>query len=191
MCSQTICKYRIDCYPSRVKTVPLGGTKAAGRVALVDDKNYELVMRYRWYAWEQQRPGHTNGPYAQTNIMVNGRKTTTQMHKLLAPQWSKIDHADGNGLNNQENNLRDGSGARNNRNQRGKRTSVSGYKGVSIHQSHGRRPRWRARIRHNGAQSLIGLFDSPEAAARAYDAKAIELFGEYAWLNFPGEAGRG
>lgn len=40
-----------------MKTVPLYGKKAAGRVALVDDANYDLVMRYRWNVWEVKPRG--------------------------------------------------------------------------------------------------------------------------------------
>ena len=32
-----------------------------------------------------------------------------------------------------------------------------------------------------------GTFESPVDAARAYDRLAVELYGEFAWLNFPSE----
>jgi hypothetical protein len=34
----------------------------------------------------------------------------------------------------------------------------------------------------------LGRFDDEIEAAKAYDRKAIELFGEFAYLNFPDEA---
>lgn len=37
----------------------------------------------------------------------------------------------------------------------------------------------------DGKHNWIGVFDSEEDAARAYDAKAKELWGEFAYLNFP------
>jgi hypothetical protein len=46
---------------------------------------------------------------------------------------------------------------------------------------------WHSQIKENGRQVTIGYFDDEEAAARAYDAKAKELYGEFAALNFPEE----
>lgn len=51
--------------------------------------------------------------------------------------------------------------------------------------------RWTASIVHGYKQRHLGTFQTAEDAARAYDAKAVELFGEFAWLNFPGEAQSG
>jgi len=64
-------------------------------------------------------------------------------------------------------------------------TSSSGYKGVT--KASGTRDRWMARIIYDGKRYYLGTFDNKEKAARAVDQKAIELFGEYAHLNFPEE----
>lgn len=160
-------------------TVPLYGKKAAGRMALVDDADYELVMRHRWWLWDEVRKGGVlAGPYAITDLWLPGRQhSTIRMHKLLTG-WSGTDHKDHDGLNNQRFNLRP-AGERNELNLgnlRARTGCTSRYKGVSL-----LRGRWRAYIKGRH----IGLFDSEEAAARAYDAAARAAFGEYAHLNFP------
>jgi hypothetical protein len=58
--------------------------------------------------------------------------------------------------------------------------SASGYKGVSPY-----RGRWQATIRLNGKLRWLGTFDTPEAAARAYDDAVLEHRGRTGVLNFP------
>ena len=61
------------------------------------------------------------------------------------------------------------------------RTGTSSqYKGVAFHK---RRSRWCADIKFDRKNLYLGHFDTEEDAARAYNTKAIELFGELAHLN--------
>ena len=48
-----------------------------------------------------------------------------------------------------------------------------------------RKKKWRARITFNGRGILIGDFDTEKEAGMAYDARARQLFGDYASLNVP------
>ena len=171
-----------------MKTVPLHGEKAAGRVALVDDADYEFVMQYRWNVLERARNGRTHGPYAIANTGY-GRKgrRPVLMHKLLTG-WPQTDHQDHDGLNNQRYNLRPATDPQNHANERkpltyrGKPTS-SRFKGVHWAP---RQRRWVARIRvGNGKRLNLGSFKSEIDAARAYDEAALAASGEYACLNFP------
>ncbi|KKM22422.1 hypothetical protein LCGC14_1625440, partial [marine sediment metagenome] len=47
---------------------------------------------------------------------------------------------------------------------------------------------FQAKITRNAKNYFLGRFDNEIEAAKAYDAKARELFGEFALLNFPKEA---
>ena len=69
-----------------------------------------------------------------------------------------------------------------------RRNSLSGYRGVSFESGPVRwKKPWRVSISYQKKPSYIGNFATKEEAARAYDQKAIELFGEFAQLNFPEE----
>lgn len=54
------------------------------------------------------------------------------------------------------------------------------YKGVSPY-----RGRWQATIRIDGKLKWLGAFDTPEAAAEAYDDAVRTYRGKSGWLNFP------
>jgi hypothetical protein len=93
--------------------------------------------------------------------------------------WPKntIDHKNGNSLDNRFSNLRDVPQGTNNINKRAYSKNKTGYKGVSI-----RGNKFYATC---GAKHWAGSYDTPEEAARAYDKKALELWGDEAVLNFP------
>lgn len=61
----------------------------------------------------------------------------------------------------------------------GKKSNSKRFKGTSRHGS-----RWVANIKHNRVGMYLGTYATEEEAARVYDAKARELFGEFACLNF-------
>lgn len=167
--------------------VPLRGAKAAGRAALVDDEDYELVSQLKWYAKEESRPGRRpSGPYAMARITRGGKRTTIQMHTLLTG-WPETDHRDHDGLNNQRSNLRPGRGV-NQRNARPQLGGTSQYKGVCWYTPLRGQGRWKAQIRATGMSRHLGYFLSEVDAAHAYDTAARAAFGEYAVVNFPIES---
>jgi hypothetical protein len=44
--------------------------------------------------------------------------------------------------------------------------------------------KWAAQINLAGRSTHLGYFVNEEDAARAYDAAALDVWGEYAYLNF-------
>lgn len=170
-----------------MKTVPLSGKKAAGRVACVDDEDYKFVMQYRWRVSERAATATTRrrGPYAVTTIREVGHPPrTVGMHRLLTG-WPLTDHIDHDGLNNQRYNLREATRRQNVQNSRGRIVKASRYKGVLWCR---RRRMWEARIGLGDRKHRSLLFTGNQIeAAYAYDAAARELFGEFACTNFPGE----
>lgn len=159
-----------------MKRIPLANGKG---IALVDDHHYALLAQFRWAL-------RSNG-YATTHWRrPDGGRTTMGMHRLImgAPPFpgAQVDHINGNKLDNRSANLRWATRSQNQANTGLRKTNSSGYKGVYWHKEKGR---WRAMISFEGRLRHIDYYDTAEEAARAYDAAAIELFGEFAVLNFP------
>jgi hypothetical protein len=112
-------------------------------------------------------------------IMIDGR--TYRAHRLawlyMTGSWpaNGIDHADGDGTNNSWCNLREATRSENGGNSRRRSDNVSGAKGVRLD-----RGKWVAQITVAGKICRLGTFNTLEAAAAAYEAAAIERFGEFA-----------
>jgi hypothetical protein len=131
-----------------------------GYHAQVDDADFEWLNKYSWSTFVS---AHTN--YAQAK--VNGKNTF--MHRLIlgienSPPSIQGDHVDGDGLNNQRNNLRIATGQQNNYNRHRvvARTGVTG-----VYYRNDRRKPYYAQITHNYVTRTIGYFDTLEEAAIA------------------------
>ncbi len=142
-----------------------------GYVTRIDDADRVFTDGRKWHAIA--RP-YKAAVYACTRIGARH----VMLHNLLCPDWAEVDHADGDGLNNQRINLRDGAEFRNNANMRLRPTSTTGYKGVR--RGNGA---WTATVTRDRKRMYLGTYSSPEEAAYAYDEAAVSLFGEYAKTN--------
>lgn len=147
-----------------------------GKVALVDDEDFETLNQFKWYA---NKIG--NAFYAMRNKLdgKEKRRYSVFMHRIImnTPKSMDTDHCDRDGLNNQKSNLRICNRQQNQRNQRqkGEFIGVSWYK-------YGQK--WRAWITIDNKQKHLGYFEDPIVAAKARDVAAKEYFGEFANLNF-------
>jgi hypothetical protein len=145
-----------------------------GLVTIVDEADYEKVKGHGWYAFAPKASIQT---YARTCI----RRRNILLHRLIlqAERGVIVDHINGNGLDNRRCNLRATcNGSLSQLNRPCPKNNKSGFKGVHI-----ARGRYVARLQWNRRCIHLGSFDSPVDAALAYNAKALELGGEFAWLN--------
>ncbi len=163
-----------------MKKIQLHG-KYSHLFALVDDQDYEEVNQFKWYGHEYA----CDVIYAETNCYHGKKRMRMSMHRLiLGLEFGDLrisDHENHNGLDNQRSNLRITTNQRNHFNRRSIRNTSSKFKGVS---KYTRNEKWLAQIAKNGRKIFIGHFDNEVKAAKAYDEKALELFGEFANLNF-------
>ena len=161
-----------------MKEIPL----TQGKVALVDDEDFEKVSQFQWYA---NRIGKGDHWYATRNVRRNGKRRPELMHRVIMGleygDPRQVDHRDRvNTLDNRKCNLRVATRPQNSRNIGVPKHNTSGFKGVSWRKQD---DKWGANIKVNGVQRYLGSFPTKELAAVAYDAAAIELHGEFACTN--------
>lgn len=126
--------------------------------ALVDDEDYEEMMKYKWYTYlRKDKPS-----YAVTSI--KGKQIF--MHRLIAktPEGMLTDHINQDKLDNRRENLRHCTHAENMRNVSSWRTNTSGHKGVAWNKKD---KRWIAYVVYNGRNIHLGEFIEKEDAIKA------------------------
>lgn len=167
--------YRRIRYGYSFRRIPL----TQGKFAIIDERDFDRISKYKWHANKSKLTF-----YAARCVKKNRRNSLVFMHRLImnCPEDQFIDHINHNGLDNRRANLRLVSGEQNNWNRRKQRgTFSSRYKGVHYEKRNGK---WASSISYKGKQIFIDWFEDQESAAKAYDAKARELFGPYACPNF-------
>lgn len=160
-----------------MKTIPL----TQGAVAIVDDSDYESVAAFNWSLRNIGRKKYAGRYRRQFEGYPEG--TFVLLHQFLLPRANRIDHRDGDGLNNRRRNLRPATSQQNNRGFRLKDTAASSrYRGVSWDSCRGK---WKAQAKTEEGKTLfLGRFNSEPDAALAYDRYVLENYGDFACPNF-------
>lgn len=151
-----------------------------GKVTKVDDEDFEFLNRWKWQA---QVIGKKC--YATRCVKRNCIKTYYYIHREIigvTDSKVKVDHRDGDGLNNQRYNLRKATHTQNIQNSEKSKNNTTGYKGVFLNKGTNK---YFVQMMYQGKYFRSYSYNTPEEAAHVYDEAAKEHHGEFANLNFP------
>jgi hypothetical protein len=155
-----------------------------GYETVVSSKDYGKVLRAGpWHVkFGKHKGGSMLHPYAVHSVFLGNHKwRTVRLHRFLLGVTSpkvKVDHKNGNGLDNQRRNLRKATNGQNKSNSKKALNTSSQFKGVRKV-----RNRWSAQITFNKHHTWLGSFAKEQDAADAYDKAAIKVHGEFALTN--------
>jgi hypothetical protein len=155
-------------------------------VVTLDKADLSLMLdgRGRWCAARTKR--NSDKLYAVRGTGPRSARKWEFLHRSilgLSDRQVQADHRNGDGLDNRRTNLRQATNKQNSANHSRRRNGTSLYLGVSWDKERGK---WVASIsRPEGGRRHLGRFLDEIEAARAYDAAATELYGDFARPNFP------
>lgn len=150
-----------------------------GKRTIIDAEDAEWAEQFNWslntkgYVFRRARRGEDR-PYGSSILLSR--------EVMKCPEHLWVDHVNHDVRDNRRNNLRCATISENAGNMRMQKRNRAGRKGVRLVVSTNK---WSARIQRDGKNIHLGCFTTPDEAARAYDAAAKEMFGEFAWVNFP------
>lgn len=142
--------------------------------ALVSNIDFPRINRHKWRAVLNHALGTW---YAVREGSRKLGRTTIYMHQFIRCHTSRVDHKNGNGLDNRRINLRDATRSQNGANMKRPRHNTSGYKGVTWDKA---RACWVAQIKVLGRRHYLGGFRNRSLAHLAYCAAARNYFEEFA-----------
>lgn len=148
-------------------------TTREGDVVQIDEIDFPAISQRRWRTFRSTKG---NRLYAMTGHQ-------TLMHRMLlsAGKGFSVDHKNLNGLDNRRENLRLATSSQQHANIEKQLNNTTGFKGVFFC----KRDRIiYAKIAVQGKQIRLGTFRDVVSAAKAYDAAALNHFGEFARPNF-------
>ena len=153
-----------------MKKIPLTN----GGIVSVDDDDYKYLSEFSW------RGKNSDGGkqrHAVRDVRLGRTKITIRMHRLIAEAGTDdiVHHVNGNGLDNRKRNLQ----ARLIRpwTTRAQDAAFRGVQNLGASE-------FQAEIEFIGTQYPLGVYESPNEAAHAYDNAARDLYGSSARTNF-------
>lgn len=157
-------------------------TQKTGKLEfIIDAEDYNRVKALHWIPRRDKRGAF----YAVTSFRFKdsgkNMRAQIQLHKFVTSfEWDIVDHIDGNSRNNKKANLRNATTRQNCMNRGLNKKNKHNGKGFCFDKSQNK---FKAYIYLNGKSKHLGMWETRDEAAAAYNKAAIEHFGEFARLN--------
>lgn len=144
-----------------------------GGFTIVDDDKFEVLSKYKWH--------NSDGYACRGEYMESYKQRTQRMHRQIMGLYigdkTRIDHINGDKLDNRKNNLRLCDQSQNAMNSKMRVDNKSGFKGVYFYKS---RNKYRAMIGIDKKQLDLGYYETPEEAGYVYEQFALQLYPNFA-----------
>lgn len=158
-----------------------------GKLTIISKKDEWIIKTFS--SFRSDKKGYVKASrYIKTEFGF--AKEDCLLHRLIIGKIIKgfqIDHKNRNPLDNRRTNLRLATRGENAMNKAKAKGCTSKYRGVAYRPNHNKINPWISYVSKQKKQNYLGYFKTEKEAAIAYDKKSKELWGEFAFLNFPDE----
>jgi hypothetical protein len=158
--------------------IKLNSPKYGVKEVLIDDEDVELTSKFKW-----QLRKDTHGFYCHANgkCINKKREHVILIHRLImnAPKDKKVDHKNGNGLDNRKCNLRLCTNSENSRNKRQSKQNKLGVRNIYVTTSGKYAVRLSVKTK---VRRRVGVFSTLPEAIQCYNEMAKKYYGEFAVL---------
>lgn len=153
--------------------------KPSGKMTVVDLRGWFEIQKWSWWAL-------TAGGYVLVGTSKKDGGIRKYLHRILMNADSRrlVDHINRIRHDNRLANLRLVDRVQNATNSINRRNRL-GFRGIKKLNG-----KYQARINARGLCYCLGVYNTPEEAAKAYDEKAKEIHGDFAVLNFGGQSAK-
>lgn len=155
-----------------------------GKFAIVDDEDYPYLSRFHWSLGKHKKFNrYTILFYAYRQVMIERNSINIPMADFIFDrEMGKIAvYKNHNGLDLRKENIIFGDKThRSAHSRKWNKKTTSKFKGVSWNKQRGK---WRSRIMFYGKEIHLGFFSDEKEAAEAYNEKALEIYGDFAYQN--------
>ena len=161
------------------KEIPL----TQGKVALVDDEDYEKISTYKWFTHNAKGKYYAGRKSSRITARLNGgKRNTILMHRIImdTPEELFCDHINGDTLDNRKSNLRNCLPSENSQNRGAQNNNKLRLKNIHIENASRPYARYRVDITSHGRNVFRGRYDTLEEAIRARDEALKKHHGEFA-----------
>jgi hypothetical protein len=145
-----------------------------GKFTIINNRHFIWLSKWKWCA----RPDRNGKYFYAVRNIVRPKRKMIYMHKLIlsSPAKKRVDHKNGDTLDNRRRNLRVCSIAQNGWNSKKRIDNTSGVKGVSWSETN---QAWQAVIQAKLYRIHLGFFPTIKAAYIVRKRAALKLHKEF------------
>ena len=148
-----------------------------GRVAIVDDEDFDWLSKWKWCYWRAKKTGYaTRTDYSGSKQKSIWMHVAVMQHHRLWKRGKEVDHENTCGCDNRKSNLRIPTSSGQQVNTGLRTNNTSGVAGVNWDKE---KSKWQTRISTNGKRKHLGYYVDLNEAIKVRQKAEVKHYGKF------------